>query len=208
MRTTILGALTAAMLVALGAGDAAAQKRGGLLKVYHRDSPASMSIHEEATWSTIMPMSGVFNNLVIYDQHIAQNSLATIRPELAESWAWSEDGKDLTFKLRRGVKWHDGKPFTAADVKCTWELLHGKGPEQLRLNPRETWYLNLEGVSTKGDDEASFHMKRPQPAFLALLASGDSPVYPCHVPPRDMRSNPVGTGPFKFVEYKPNQASS
>jgi peptide/nickel transport system substrate-binding protein len=205
MRTTILGALAAAMLIALGAGDAAAQKRGGLLKVYHRDSPASMSIHEEATWSTIMPMSGVFNNLVLYDQHIPQNSLATIRPELAESWAWSEDGKNLTFKLRRGVKWHDGKPFTAADVKCTWELLLGKGPEKLRLNPRETWYLNLEGVSTKGDDEATFHMKRPQPAFLALLASGDSPVYPCHVLPRDMRGNPVGTGPFKFVEYKPNQ---
>ena len=79
MRTTILGALTAAMLAALGAGDAAAQKRGGLLKVYHRDSPASMSIHEEATWSTIMPMSGVFNNLVLYDQHVPQNSLAIDR---------------------------------------------------------------------------------------------------------------------------------
>ena len=49
-------------------------------------------------------------------------------------------------------------------------------------------------------------MKRPQPAFLALLASGDSPVYPCHVSPRDMRSHPIGTGPFKFVDYKPNQS--
>jgi peptide/nickel transport system substrate-binding protein len=48
-------------------------------------------------------------------------------------------------------------------------------------------------------------MKRPQPAFLALLASGDSPVYPCHVSPRDMRSHPIGTGPFKFVDYKPSQ---
>ena len=109
------------LLAGIGAVDAAdAPKRGGILKIYHRDSPASMSIHEEATWSAIMPMSAVFNNLVIYDQHIKQNSLATIRPELADSWAWSEDGKDLVFKLRHGVKWHDGKPFTAADVKCTW----------------------------------------------------------------------------------------
>src|SRR5215831_14364291 len=81
-------------------GDAVAQKSGGILRVYHRDSPASMSIHEEATWSTIMPMMGVFNNLVLYDQHIAQNSLQTIVPDLATQWAWSEDGKELTFKLR------------------------------------------------------------------------------------------------------------
>ena len=184
---------------------AQAPKSGGVLRIYHRDSPATMSIHEEATWSTIMPMGAVFNNLVIYDQHIKQNNLQTIRPELAESWAWSEDGKDLTFKLRHGVKWHDGVPFTAADVKCTWDLLLGKGPEKLRLNPRETWYLNLDSVTTNGDDEAIFHMKRPQPAFIALLASGDSPVYPCHIPAHEMRQHPVGTGPFKFVEYRPNE---
>jgi peptide/nickel transport system substrate-binding protein len=187
------------------ANTALAQKSGGVLQLYHRDSPASMSIHEEATWSTIMPMMGVFNNLVLYDQHIKQNSLQSIVPDLATEWSWSEDGKDLTFKLRRGVRWHDGKPFTAADVKCTWDLLLGKGREKLRVNPRETWYLNLDEVIANGDDEATFHMKRPQPAFLALLASGDSPVYPCHVSPRDMRSHPIGTGPFKFVDYKPSQ---
>jgi len=206
-RTGRILAATAALAVAAGAAlPALAQKQGGILRLYHRDSPASMSIHEEATWSAIMPMSAVFNNLVIYDQHIKQNSLATIRPELAESWAWSEDGKDLIFKLRHGVKWHDGKPFTAVDVKCTWDLLLGQGKEKLRLNPRETWYLNLDKVSANGDDEAVFHMKRPQPAFIALLASGDSPVYPCHVSPRDMRTHPIGTGPFKFVDYKPNQS--
>ena len=189
-----------------GRRPAQAQKSGGILRVYHRDSPASMSIHEEATWSTIAPMSAVFNNLVIYDQHIKQNSLATIRPELAESWSWSEDGKDLTFKLRHGVKWHDGKPFTAADVKCTWDLLTGRGADKLRSNPRETWYLNLDSVTVNGDYEAVFHLKRPQPAFIALLASGDSPVYPCHVPAHEMRLHPIGTGPFKFVEYKPGES--
>src|SRR6476620_5728875 len=201
-----ISAMSLGLLLALGiSGPASAQKQGGTLRFYHRDSPASMSIHEEATWSTIMPMMGVFNNLVLYDQHIKQNSLATIRPELATSWNWNEDGTELTFKLRHDVKWHDVKPSTAADVKCTWDLLLGRGKEKLRLNPRETWYLNLADVTIKGEDDATFHMKRPQPAFLALLASGDSPVYPCHVSPRDMRSNPVGTGPFKVVEYKPNE---
>ena len=48
-------------------------------------------------------------------------------------------------------------------------------------------------------------MKRPQPAILALIASGYTPIYPCHVPPRDMRQHPIGTGPFKFVALKPNE---
>jgi peptide/nickel transport system substrate-binding protein len=72
--------------------------------------------------------------------------------------------------------------------------------------PRKSWYWNLERVSANGDHEAIFHLKQPQPALVALLASGYSPVYPCHVPPQEMRQHPIGTGPFKFVSYKPNEA--
>jgi peptide/nickel transport system substrate-binding protein len=199
-------AAAASLAVALAAGNAAlAQKSGGVLKISFFDNPASMSLHEEATGAALRPAMGVFNNLVLYDQHIAQNSPQTIRPDLAESWAWSEDGKELTFKLRQGVKWHDGKPFTAKDVKCTWELLLGTAREKLRVNPRKSWYLNVDRVTTNGDHEATFHLKRSQPPLLALLASGWSPVYPCHVPPQQMRTKPVGTGPFKFVEFKPNE---
>ena len=168
-------------------------------------SPASMSIHEESTIAALGPMMGVFNNLVMFDQHVPQNSLNSIVPDLASSWSWSEDGKELTFKLRQGVKWHDGKPFTAKDVKCTWDLITGKSSEKFRVNPRKSWYRNLEEVTTNGDHEVTFRLKRPQASFIALLASGWSPVYPCHVSPRDMRTHPIGTGPFKFVEYKPNE---
>src|SRR5208282_6914529 len=89
--------------IILGADAAVAQKSGGILKVYHRDSPASMSILEEGTNSTEIPMMGVFNNLVMYDQHVAQNSLASIVPDLATSWSASEDGTQLTFRLREDV---------------------------------------------------------------------------------------------------------
>src|SRR5204863_9140808 len=143
--------------------------------------------------------------LVVYDQNVKQNSLQSIVPDLATSWETSEDGTQLTFKLREGVKWHDGKPFTAKDVVCTWDLLLGKGQEKLRTNPRKIWYHNVDSVTANGDGEAVFHLKRPQPALIALLASGYSPVYPCHVSPRDMRTHPIGTGPFKFAEFKPNE---
>jgi len=194
------------LAVLFATGPAAAQKPGGILKVPFFDSPASMSLHEEATFAVNRPMMGVFNNLAMYKQDVAQNSMESIVPDLATSWAWNEDGTELTFPLRRGVKWHDGNPFTAKDVKCTWDLLTGKASDKLRVNPRKSWYTNLDEVTTKGDYEVTFHLKRPQPSFLAMLASGFSPVYPCHVPAREMRLHPVGTGPFKFVEFKPNQS--
>ncbi len=204
-----IGALAAAgaLLGAFFGGDAAfAQRSGGVLKVYFFDSPASMSIHEEATIAGQGPAMGVFNNLVMYKQDVPQSGLQSIVPDLASEWSWDEDKTQLTFRLREGVKWHDGKPFTAKDVVCTWDLLTGKSSEKLRINPRKAWYRNLEEVTPNGDYEVTFRLKRPQPSFIALLASGFSPIYPCHVPPRDMRAHPIGTGPFKFVEFKPNES--
>jgi len=196
------GCLLAPLIVAF---PALAQKQGGTWRIHQRDSPPSASIHEEATNSTVIPFMSIFNNLVMYKQDVPKNTLDTIVPDLAESWSWDATRTKLTFKLRQGVKWHDGKPFTAKDVQCTWDMLTGKTKDSLRKNPRASWYTNLDSVSVNGDQEATFNLKRPQPAMLALLASGYSPVYPCHVSARDMRVKPVGTGPFKFVEFKANE---
>src|ERR1700730_6960174 len=194
------------LFLAMFAAEAAfAQKQGGILKMYDPDSPASMSIHEEATIVSERPMMGVFNNLVVFDQHVKQNSLESIVPELATA-SWNADGTELTLPLHQGVTWHDGKPFTAKDGQCTWDMLTGKSSEKLRVNPSKSWYQHLDAVTAKGDYEVVFRLKRPQPAFLAILASGFSPVYPCHVPPAQMRQHPIGTGPFKFVEFKPNES--
>ena len=196
----------AALIAILTATEPAmAQKAGGILRIQHFDSPASMSILEESTRAALQPMMAVFNNLIMYDQHQKQNSLDDIVPDLATKWSWSDDGKTLTFALHDGVKWHDGKPFTSADVKCTWDLLMGLGNDKLRINPRKSWYENVAEVTTRGDFEVSFHLKQPQPAVLALLASGWAPIYPCHIPAAQQRQHPVGTGPFKFVEFKPNE---
>ncbi len=206
--TRTLAALAAAALAlfTLPAAQSAEPKHGGILKFYHRETPPSMSIHEEATFSVNAPAMAIFNNLVIYDQHKPQNSMDTIVPELATSWAWSKDNLNLTFKLRSGVKWHDGVPFTAKDVKCTFDLLQGKAQDKFRKDPRKDWYAQLADVTVNGDSEVTFHMKRPQPSIVAMLASGYTPIYPCHVSAAQMRTNPIGTGPFKFVEMKQNES--
>ena len=198
-------AAIAAVVLLVGGTRGFAQKPGGVLQMLDFASPASMSIHEESTITAGIPMMGVFNNLVVFDQRVAQNSLLSIVPDLATEWRWSEDGTQLTFPLRQGVKWHDGKPFTAADAKCTWDRLRGADGDKFRINPRKAWYRNVEEITTNGDYEVAFHLKRSQPYLIALLASGQSPVYPCHVSTAQMRQRPIGTGPFKFVEYKPNE---
>src|ERR1700756_1539336 len=156
-RTLAIVAAVSAFLIGIAAhGPAAAQKPGGVLRMPIGNSSASMSIHEEATRIAVTPMMAVFNNLVLFDQHIAQNTFESIRPDLAESWSWDEDKTSLSFRLRRGVKWHDGTPFTAKDVQCTWDLITGKSSEKLRVNPRRSWYRNLAEVTVDGDSEVTF----------------------------------------------------
>lgn len=196
------GFLALLCIALLAAAPAAAQKRGGTLRLYHNDNPPSTSLHEEATIASVTPFAAVFNNLVTFDPFKAHETIDTVIPDLAESWSWDPTNTKLTFKLRQGVKWHDGVPFTAKDVQCTWRMIIGKSDVQdFKRNPRKVWYTKLRDVSINGDFEATFELSEPQPGLPALLASAFSPVYPCHVPQATMRTKPVGTGPFRLVEF-------
>ena len=115
-------AAVALMVVSLLADSAAAQKPGGVLRIYHQDSPASMSIHEEATYSTVVPMMGVFNNLVMYRQDVAQNSLDTIVPDLATQWSWSKDETELTFKLIALAHYLDSDATWTSETGDEWSI--------------------------------------------------------------------------------------
>jgi peptide/nickel transport system substrate-binding protein len=197
-------AFVALFAIALSAASpAVAQKRGGTLRLYHNDNPPSASLLEESTIASVAPFSAVFNNLVMFDPSKVHESLDSVIPDLAESWSWDSTNTKLTFKLRQGVKWHDGMPFTAKDVQCTWRMLIGKSEaSDFHRNPRKVWYSKLQDVSINGDYEATFELSEPQPSLPVLLASAFSVVYPCHVPQATMRTRPIGTGPFKFVEFK------
>ena len=205
-RLAFVAAVSAAFMTVVS--PAFAQKRGGTLRMAHRENPPSASILEESTVSVIQPFMGIFNNLVVFDPKEAKNSPDHIVPDLAESWSWSDDKTRLTFKLRQGVKWHDGKPFTAKDVKCTFDAVDGADEKSdiIRKSPRRIWFINLKDVTTNGDDEVTFVLGRPQPSFLSILAAGYSPIYSCHVSGRDMRNKPIGTGPFKITEFKRNES--
>jgi peptide/nickel transport system substrate-binding protein len=96
--------LLAAVWTIATSGAAEAQKRGGILKLFDPGSPANMSMLEPPTIQGEMPMMGVFNNLIVFDQHKPQVSLESIVPDLATEWAWNEDGTELSFRLRQGVR--------------------------------------------------------------------------------------------------------
>ncbi len=190
------------VLTMLGFADVAcAQRSGGVLRIFHRDNPVSASILEESAISTVVAFMPVFNNLVVFDPTKAQNTPDDIVPDLAESWSWNEDKTEITFRLRKNVRWHDGFPFTSSDVECTFNLWTGRARNRLRTNPRATWFNNVNYVRAPNDDEVTVYLNRPQPAFLSMLASGLSPIYPCHVPLAQMRSKPIGTGPFKLASF-------
>ncbi len=204
--TASLMAIAVALVVAAATpGITQTPKSGGILTAMQReDLPQGFSIHETGTISTVWPSMPCFNNLVLFDPMKPKESMDTIIPELAEKWSWQDNYRNLVFFLRKGVKWHDGQPFTSKDVKYTFDMIR-EAPDataKLRINPRKDWYSNVDKIEAADPYTVVFHLKRPQPSLLLMLASGYSPVYPAHVSPNELRTKCVGTGPYKLKEWK------
>ena len=168
------------------------------------DLSQGFAVHETSTISSVWPVSPCFNNLVIFDPLKRQESVDTVIGELAEKWSWQDNYRNLVFFLRKDVKWHDGKPFTSKDVKHTFDMVREApdAPAKLRINPRKDWYANVQNVEAPDPYTMIFHLKRPQPSLLMMLASGYTPVYAAHIPPQQYRTTCVGTGPFKVKEWR------
>ena len=152
-----VAAATALALVLTG-GSASAQKAGGILRVYGADSPPGLNIYEQATPWGQGPLMAVYNNLILFDQREPQIRLESIKPDLATKWEWNEEGTELTFTLRQGVKWHDGQPFTATDVLCTIDLQLDRAKDKVRFNPRKSNFKNLDLVTADNDYQVTFHL--------------------------------------------------
>ncbi len=197
--------VVAALAHAAGPAAPAPGKPGGVLNLLQREETTTgFAIHETATIATVWPASPCFSNLVVFDPFKPRETADSIVGELAERWSWQDGYRNLVFFLRRDVRWHDGQPFTSKDVKYTFDLVR-EAPEQparLRLNPRKDWYANVEAIEAPDPTTVVFRLKKPQPSILIMLASGQSPVYPAHIPSAEMRSRCVGTGPFKLKEWR------
>jgi peptide/nickel transport system substrate-binding protein len=176
-----------------------------VLRLAHReDLPQGFALHETSTNSVTWPAMPCYSNLVVFDQLKQIERPETIVPELAERWSWQDNYRNLVFFLRTDVRWHDGQPFTAKDVKFTFDMVREAkdAPAKLRLNPRKEWYSNVDAIETPNAHTVVFRLKRPQPSLLSLLASGYSAVLPAHVPPAEHRTRCLGTGPFRFKEWR------
>ena len=210
--SALLLILAAAAVVVPAAAQAPAVregKPGGVLRpVLREDLPQGFAIHESATNSVTWPAMPCYSNLVVYDQTKRLGRADTIVAELAEKWSWQDNYRNLVFFLRRDVKWHDGQPFTSKDVKFTFDVVReaAEAPAKLRINPRKEWYANVDAIEAPDPYTVVFRLKRPQPSLVAMLASGYSPVLPAHVPLAEHRSRCIGTGPFKFKEWKRGQS--
>lgn len=184
--------------------DPATPKRGGILVM--ADKGLGQSHFDVYQFDGIGPTSfftaQIYNLLVRADRY-EENK---VHPELAESWQVAPDGKTLTFKLRWGVKWHDGKPFTSADVVATYQFAR-KPPAGMSSN-RAGDFRAVESIDSPDEHTVVIKLARPQPDFLANLGSQKMPIYPKHVlepllaKGESMKFTLIGTGPFKVKSYQ------
>ena len=196
-RRFLLG--TAAAVAALAfAGPAAAQtpRRGGILTAIVQPEPVTLTSAINTAAPTGFISGNVFDGLVDYDLDLKP------RPALAESWEIAPDALSITFRLRRGVKWHDGQPFTAADVKWTlenvWKTIHPRN---------QATFGRVRAVETPDDHTVILRLSEPSLAILSSVNANGAQILPKHLyEGTDILSNPynnkpVGTGAFVFKEW-------
>ena len=178
------------------ANEVSGAVRGGTLSIAMNAEPSVLTSAFDTLPQTQLVSSKIAEGLLAYDQGF--NPL----PQLATRWLMSPDGLRITFELRESVSWHDGRPFTSADVAFSvmnvWKELHGRG--------RST-FANVISVETPGPNQAIFVLSKPSPYILNALAASESPILPKHIyEGKDIRTNaantsPIGTGPFRFKSW-------
>ena len=178
--------------------------RGGVLRSSVTGEASTYDPHFALSFRTQAHSAAVFNGLIKPDPLKEEVSLKNMVPDLAESWELSPDGKTYTFHLRRGVKFHDGKPFTSKDVKHSLDKL--RDPKRSVLASLVT---AVERVEISDDFTVRVRMSHPYPELLLFLTPPYVAMEPEHLKDVNPKSTDflVGTGPFKFKRYVPGKVS-
>lgn len=181
-------------------GEGLEPKRGGELVFIVGAEPPSFDAHRESTFAMLHWTAPHYSLLVTFDPF----DYPRVVGDVAESWEISPDGLTYTFKLRNNVKFHDGSPLTARDVKASYDKI--VFPPAGVVSARRAAYQAIERIDAPDPYTVVFHLKYPQAAMLSLLASPFNFLYKADILEQDPRwyeRNILGSGPFRFVEYVP-----
>jgi len=203
MQARLARVLTVAIVLLLVAMPADAQdkpRHGGELVFVVPSEPPSYDAHQEETFGVIHPMAPHYNTLLRVDP----NDRTGTKPvgDIAESWTVSKDGLTYTFKIRRGVKFHDGSELTSKDVKASYDKIL-KPPAGVKSLRKEA-YESIASVDAPDAGTFVVKLKYPEPSILLNLASPWNWIYKADLLAKDphwYEKNVMGTGPFTFVEH-------
>ncbi len=178
------------------AAQAGQPKRGGILKVGLQADPTSLDPQKTSLTALFHVTEHIYSMLVRLKPDL------TVEPDLAEKWDISADGKTYTFTLRKGVKFHSGKPLVAADVKYTFDRLVDKAT----ASPNATLLAPAESVAAPNETTVVITLKTADASFLTNLVAPATAIINKDAVDKygDLTKNADGTGPFKFKEYVPN----
>ncbi|MDH4293195.1 MAG: ABC transporter substrate-binding protein, partial [Betaproteobacteria bacterium] len=196
MKLKILLLFASALVVASGVVHA--QKRGGELKFAVSAEPPNYDCHGNSSFAFIHPVRPHYSTLLKFDGA----NYPKVKGDLAESWTVSKDGLTYTFKLRQGVKFHDGSTLTSADVKASYERI--VNPPKGVVSVRGSAYSDIKSIEAPDANTVVVKLGAPNAAMLSLFAS----PWDCIYSAAKLKSDPkypkevvMGTGPYKFVEH-------
>lgn len=203
-RSTIHAVVLGMMMAGMVSGavpSALAQgtpQKGGVLRVAIAGDPPSLDMHQEQTFMVTIPMSPVYNTLVMFDPH----HYPKIIGDLAKTWDESPDGLSYTFTLHTGVTFHDGSALTSADVKASWDKIIF--PPEGVISTRKTFYQMVKNIEAPDEAKVVFRLHYPAASFLTMLAHPANFIYAKKYLDQDVhyyKKNAMGTGPFKLKAY-------
>ncbi len=185
-------------------------RTGGILKRTHPTDPAGFDPVQDSSINTVFLIAPIYSQLLRYDPQGGD----ALTPELAESWELSSDGRQLTFTLRSSVGWHDGEPFTSADVKAHFERIID--PPQGLFSSERSAFLHVASIDAPDPATVRFNVEFATESLLQSFAAGHYMVVSKHVMERETAEDPsglrkspealTGTGPYVFDSYEPGVA--
>ena len=192
----LIGSVLAALPAAVDAADT--PRRGGVLLALLGADPPSLDPHQESTFATLQPVAPLYSTLLQIDPYSYPNVIG----DVASEWKIAPDGLTYTFKIRGDIRFHDGSPLTAADVKATYDKILFPPPGVRSI--RQPYYSAVASVEAPDPATVVFKLKFPSASLLSNLASPWNVIFPKKYLDRDpnhFKANVVGSGPFKYKSY-------